>query len=80
VDHDDSAGAFAAVQGIRAGRFDRFLMSIAGEVRIREALIDPSKPPKRTLDMTESAQVWAWINNEQGGQWEIRGTGAVVER
>lgn len=77
---EDSAGAFAAVQGIKAGRFDRFLDQIAAEIRVRLALINHARPPKQTLDMLSNHQVWAWINNEQGGQWEIRGTGAVVER
>lgn len=72
MEHDDSAGAFAAVQGIRSGRFDRFLAPLAAEIRLRDALIDPARPPKRTLEMTDNAQVWAWI----GSQWEIRGTGA----
>lgn len=77
-DHEDSAGAFAAAQGIKAGRFDRFLDQIAAELRVRQSLIDDSKPPKRTLDMVENGQVWAWIDR-RGGQWEVRGTGAVVE-
>lgn len=80
MDHDDSAGAFAAVQGIKAGRFDRFLVQLAAEVRIRQGLIDHARPPKQTVDMLSNHQVWAWIDNEQGGQWEVRGTGAVVER
>lgn len=80
MEHEDSAGAFAAQQGIKAGRFDRFLVALAAEIRVRQGLIDRSKPPKRTFDMTTNHQVWAWIGNEQGGQWEVRGTGAVVER
>lgn len=80
MDHDDSAGAFAAVQGIKSGRFDRFLAPIANEIRVRLALIDHARAPKQTIDMLKNHQVWAWIDNEQGGQWEIRGTGAVVDR
>lgn len=80
MDHDDSAGAFAAVQGVKSGRFDRFLDPLAAEIRVRQALIDHRKPPKRSLDMATKAQVWAWIDNEHGGQWEVRGTGAVIEQ
>lgn len=75
---EDSAGAFAAVQGIRSGRFDRFLAQLAADIRVRLALIDDSKPPKRTLDMEQNGQVWAWMSRN-GGQWEVRGTGAKVE-
>lgn len=75
---EDSPGAFAAQQGIKTGRFDRFLDQLAAEIRVRQALIDHSKRPRRTVDMTKNAQVWAWIDNGSGGQWEIRGTGAVV--
>ncbi len=74
---DDSAGAFAAQQGIKAGRFDRFLEQLAAEIRVRRALIDDSKPPKRTLEMTGNGQVWAWMHRN-GGQWEVRGTGALA--
>lgn len=80
MDHEDSAGAFAAVQGIKSGRFDRFLEPLAAEIRVRRALIDPVKPPRRTLDMITNVQVWAWIERGWGGQWEIRGTGAVIEK
>jgi len=73
---DDSAGAFAAQQGIKAGRFDRFLDQLAAEIRVRQRLTDQSKAPKRTLEMIQNGQVWAWINH---GQWEVRGTGAVVD-
>lgn len=75
---EDSPGAFAAQQGIKAGRFDRFLDQLAAEIRVRQTLIDHSKAPRRTIDMTKNAQVWAWIGSDNGGQWEVRGTGAVV--
>lgn len=79
MSHEDSTGAFAAQQGIESGRFDRFLVQLAAEIRVRQALIDHTQAPKRTLEMTTNRQHWAWVERH-GGQWEVRGTGAVVER
>ena len=74
--HD--AAAFAAVEAIRAGDFDGYLGAITQTIRERRRLTDPSRPPLRTAKMDETAQVWVWLNREDGGAWEVRGTGAIL--
>ena len=71
------AAAFAASEAIRAGAFDLHLGAIMQSIRERRRLLDRGQPPLRTQEMCETAQVWVWMNREDGGVWEIRGTGAI---
>lgn len=74
------AAAFAAVEAIKAGEWDRALVPLLATVRERMALIDPSKPPRMTPEMIASGhQVWVWMNGPGTPHWEVRGTGALPE-
>lgn len=76
-----TAIGFAASRAIEAGLLDGYLHRLASDIRWRQALTNREKVPRKTADMRASGhQVWAWINapDGKGGQWEVRGTGAIL--
>lgn len=68
--------AFAITEGIESGALDLFLPVLALSIKQRVAMLDKSKPPTRTQEMIDNAQVWAWMNGPNLPHWEIRGMGA----
>lgn len=68
------AAAFAALQAIESGEWDRHLQTLGLAIRDREAIYDQKRVPRRVLP---PGQVWTWLNDPVN-RWEPRGTGVIM--
>lgn len=73
----DPYEAFAAKLHIDAGDWDLFLDQIRFAVAERRVWINPAHPPKRPLP---PGQVYVWMNGPGTPQWEVQGTGVVLDK
>lgn len=74
------AMAFALIEAVKEGLLDRHLDKLLSEVKWRQGLLDPSKPPRKTAEMRLSGhQNWAWMAGADPPQWQVVGTGLLLD-